>query len=126
MKRLWIGIILLSVMLAGGIGMLLFSHRFYDGFSGTLERAADAALSEDWTTAKAQLEKATEHWQHHHRFWASFTNHEPVEQIKLLLARLELYQNARLAVDFADACESLSHFCEAIDEFHSLNWWALL
>lgn len=126
MKRFWIGLILLSVMLAGGIGMLLFSHGFYDGFSEVLEAAADAALSDNWEDAKALMDNAAAQWEHRHHFFASFTDHEPVEEIELLLARLELYEKARLAVDFADACESLSHLCEAIDEYHSLNWWAVL
>ena len=126
MRRLWVGIILLGVMLAGGIGMLLFSHGFYLDFSEALDKAAAAALSEHWEDAGELTEKATAQWDRHHHFFASFTDHEPVEEIELLLSRLELYKNARLAVDFADACESLSHLCKAIDEFHSLNWWAVL
>ena len=126
MKRLWIGVILLSLMLAGGIGLLLFSHHFYHQFSETLTRAADAALSENWEQAEKLMQQATEQWNHRHCFFASFTDHEPVEEIELLLSRLALYQKAHLQVDFADACENLSHLCEAIDEFHSLNWWSVL
>lgn len=126
MKRLWIGVILLGVMLAGSIGMLLFSHSFYGEFSETLESAADAALSGHWADAEKYSRQAQTQWDRCHRFFASFTDHEPVEEIKLLLSRLELYQNARLAVDFADICRTVSHLCEAIDESHSLNWWAVL
>lgn len=126
MKRLWIGVILLGILLVGGIAMLLFSHQFYAQFSETLDGAAAAALSENWTEAALLTKKATAQWDRHHRFFASFTDHEPVEEIRLLLSRLELYQRARLAIDYADACESLSRLCEAVDEFHSLNWWAVL
>lgn len=126
MKRLWIGVILLGVMLAGSIIMLLFSHSFYKEFSETLESAADAALSGHWADAEKCSRQAQAQWDRYHRFFASFTDHEPVEEIKLLLSRLELYQNAHLAVDFADICRTLAHLCEAIDESHSLNWWAVL
>ena len=126
MKRFWIGIVLLTVLLAGGIAMLLFSHRFYSGFSDTLEAAADAALAENWKDARLLTEQAAAQWDRRHRFFASFTDHEPVEEIELLLSRLALFQKAELPVDFADACEGLMGLCEAIDEFHSLNWWAVL
>ena len=108
MRRLWIGVILLCVLLAGGVGMLLYSHHFYRSFSDTLEQAADAALAEDWTAAQAHAHDAEQHWLRHRRFLASFTDHEPVEEIALLLSRLALFEKARLSVDFADTCRSLS------------------
>ena len=126
MKRLWIGVILLGIMLIGSIGMLLFSHSFYQEFSETLESAASAAIEGNWTAAEQSARQVQSQWNQHHRFFASFTDHEPVEEIELLLSRLKLYQDARLAVDFADACRTLSHLCEAIDESHGLNWWAVL
>ena len=126
MKRLWIGVILLSIMLVSSMGMLLFSRSFYKGFSETLEAAADAALSGSWEDAEKNSRQAQMQWDRHHRFFASFTDHEPVEEIELLLSRLELYQHARLAIDFADTCKSLAHLCEAIDESHNLKWWSVL
>lgn len=126
MKRLWIGIVLLAVMLAGGVGMLLFSGRFYRDFSAALDAAADAALEENWSEAAALTEQATAHWNRHRRFLSAFTDHEPMEEVEQLLSRLELFEQTRLSVDFADACRSLVHLCEAIDESHSLKWWSLL
>ena len=126
MKRLWIGVVLLVLMLIGGITMLLLSHRFYSRFSDTLESAADAALSENWSDAEKLAQEATRQWQRYHRFLASFTDHEPVENVELLLTRLTLFQNARLTVDFVDTCRSLSHLSEAIDESHNLKWWSVL
>lgn len=126
MRRFWIGVALLFLMLAGSIVMLLLSHRFYDNFSDTLDAAADAALSENWSDAEALTRQTTRHWRHYRRFLASFTDHEPIEQVELLLSRLMLFQKARLAVEFADACESLSLLSKAIDESHSLKWWSVL
>lgn len=126
MKRLWIGVALLVLMLVGGIAMLLLSHNFYTRFSDTLEAAADAALSGNWSDAEKQAREATRQWQRYRRFLASFTDHEPVENVQQLLTRLELFQNAHLTVDFADACKSLAHLSEAIDESHNLKWWSVL
>ena len=126
MKRFWIDIAMLGVMLAGSIAMLLFSHSFYDAFSETLESAADAALSGHWSEAEKLSQQAKLQWSRSRRFFASFTDHEPVEDVQLLFMKLELYQQARLTVDFADACKSIAHLCEAIDESHNLNWWSVL
>lgn len=126
MKRLWIGVALLGVMLAAGVAMLLFSRNFYEDFSGNMEAAADAALTGQWAAAEELARQATAQWGRYHRFFASFTDHEPIEDVKLLLMKLELYQKARLSVDFADTCHALSQLCEAIDETHSLNWWSVL
>ena len=126
MKRFWIGVVLLVLLLGSGITMLLLSHGFYTRFSDTLEAAAAAALSDNWTEAEDLAEKATQQWTRYHRFLSSFTDHEPIENVELLLTRLTLFQNARRNVDFADACKSLAHLSEAIDESHNLKWWSVL
>ena len=126
MRRLWIGVALLGIMLAGSIGMLRFSHHFHEEFSNTLHQAEAAALEGNWTAAEAYREKADLQWQKHHRFLASFTDHEPIEEVETLLTRLQLFCDARDALDFADVCSSLRHLSEAIDESHSIKWWSLL
>ena len=126
MRRLWIGIILLAALLAGGIGMLLFSRNFCEEFSGTLETAAQAALAGEWAKAEVLTEKITGKWERNHKFLASFTDHEPMEEVEQLLSRLRLFQKAQLGVDFADTCQMLRQLCEAIDESHNLRWWSLL
>ena len=126
MKRFWIGIALLVILLAGGVAMLEFSQDFYDGLSHKLELAADAALAGHWSEAEKLSQQAKMQWSRHHRFFASFTDHEPIEDVQLLFMKLELYQQAQLTVDFADACCALEQLCEAIDETHNLNWWSVL
>lgn len=126
MKRFWIGVILLGIMLAGGVAMLLLSHDFYEEFSRKLETAAQAALAQKWSEAENLSQQATRQWHRCHRFWASFTDHEPIEDVQLLFRKLQLYQTARLSVDFADTCHALIQLCNAIDETHSLNWWSVL
>ena len=126
MKRLWIGVVILALILSAGIGMLLFSADFYRAFSSTLEAAKAFALADNWSAAVEKADEADALWQRHHRFLSAFTDHEPVEEIDLLLSHLEIYENHRMSADFADICESLSHLCEAISESHNLKWWSIL
>ena len=126
MSRLWIGIGLLVTLLAMGIGLLWGSAVFFEDFSEEIEQAGELALAGNWTEAEKKAEKCRAKWEQYHRFWASFTDHEPVEQVQNLFSQLEVYRMRRLEVDFATVCRNLSHVAEAIDESHGLRWWSVL
>ena len=126
MGRLWIGIGILVILLAMGIGLLLGSGVFFEDLSQDLEQAGELALAGNWQAAGEKAEKSREKWEQYHRFWASFTDHEPVEQMQALFSQLELYRARQLEVDFAAVCRNLVHVAEAIDESHSLRWWSVL
>lgn len=126
MGRLWIGIGILVVLLVMGIGLLWGSGVFFEELAQDLERAGELALAENWQAAGEKVEKSREKWEQYRRFWASFTDHEPVEQMQNLFSQLELYQVRQLEVDFAAVCRNLAHLAEAIDEAHSLRWWSVL
>ena len=126
MGRLWIGIGILVILLAMGIGLLWGSGVFFEELSQDLEQAGELALAGNWQAAGEKAEKSREKWEQYHRFWASFTDHEPVEQMQALFSQLELYRARQLEVDFAAVCRNLVQLAEAIDESHSLRWWSVL
>ena len=126
MLRLWIGIGILAVLLAMGIGLLWGSSVFFEELSEDLQQAGDFALAGNWQAAGEKVEKSREKWEAYRPFWASFTDHEPVEQVQNLFSQLEVYRMRRLEVDFATVCRNLSHVAEAIDESHGLRWWSVL
>ena len=126
MLRLWIGIGILAILLAMGIGLLWGSGVFFEELSQDLQQAGDFALAGNWQAAGEKVEKSREKWEAYRPFWASFTDHEPVEQMQNLFAQLELYRTRQLEVEFAAVCRNLVHVAEAIDESHSLKWWSVL
>lgn len=126
MGRLWIGIGILVILLAMGIGLLWGSGVFFEELTQELEQAGELALAGNWQAAGEKVEKSREKWEAYRRFWASFTDHEPVEQMQNLFSQLELYRARQLEVDFAAVCRNLVHVAEAIDESHSLRWWSVL
>lgn len=126
MLRLWIGIGILAILLAMGIGLLWGSGVFFEELSQDLQQAGDFALAGNWQAAGEKVEKSREKWEAYRPFWASFTDHEPVEQMQNLFAQLELYRTRQLEVEFAAVCRNLVHVAEAIDESHSLRWWSVL
>lgn len=126
MLRLWIGIGILAILLAMGIGLLWGSGVFFEELSQDLQQAGDFALAGNWQAAGEKVEKSREKWEAYRPFWASFTDHEPVEQMQNLFAQLELYRTRQLEVEFAAVCRNLVHVAEAIDESHGLKWWSVL
>lgn len=126
MNRLWIGIGILIILLVLGIGMLCISRDFYEEFAEGLEQAEELALAGNWSAAGEKATQSKEKWERYRRFWSSFTDHEPVEQIQNLFSQLEIYQLRQLEVEFATVCRSLVHVAEAVDESHSLRWWSVL
>ena len=126
MLRLWIGIGILAILLAMGIGLLWGSGVFFEELSQDLQQAGDFALAGNWQAAGEKVEKSREKWEAYRPFWASFTDHEPVEQMQNLFAQLELYRTRQLEVEFAAVCRNLVHVAEAIDESHGLKWWSIL
>ena len=126
MNKLWIGIGLLALLLIVGIGILWGSSVFFGDFSESVEEAGEMALAGNWFASGQKMKSIQEKWEMYRYFWASFTDHEPVEQVQVLFAQLELYQKQQLQTEFASACRALSHVVQAIQETHGLKWWSVL
>lgn len=126
MSRLWIGIGILVILLAMGIGLLWGSWTFFEELSQEVEQAGELALAGNWAAAGEKASQSKARWEQWRKFWSSFTDHEPMEQMEALFSQLELYEKQKLEVDFAAVCRNLAHTAEAIDESHSLKWWSVL
>lgn len=126
MKRLWIGVGILLVLLALGIGTTVFAVHTHTGISQTLRQAAEAALTGEWNDAKALSLQAKEVWETHRHTTAAIADHEPMEQIDDLFSQMEVYLLTRQQIPFSACCASLSVMTNAIGEAHAINWWSLL
>ena len=71
MKRLWIGIGILVILLSMGIGLLLGSMVFFEEFSQNMEQAGELAMTGNWTAAVKKAEESEARWKTYRRFWAS-------------------------------------------------------
>lgn len=126
MKRLWIGVVIMILLLGIGVGLLVGSQTFFKEFGDNLQEASRLALEQNWPAALEKAQESEESWNRYRRFWAAFTDHEPVEEVQNLFSQLKIYGKQRLEVDFATICQHLSHLAEAIDESHNLKWWSVL
>ena len=126
MKRGWIGVGLLTVLLMGGLLVTRVMDKTHSEISEELERAARSAIAGDWEDAAEAAKDAFEEWQENWHFSAAFADHEPMEEIDALFAQLLPYLLDRDGVSFAAACRELARQIKAIGDAHGLNWWNLL
>ncbi|MBE6957527.1 MAG: DUF4363 family protein [Ruminococcaceae bacterium] len=126
MNRLWIGIVILFLLLGLGVGLMWGSVAFFGSLSQKVEACGEAALRGNWAFVARETAECEEKWEKYAHFWASFTDHAPVEQVETLFAQLELYKKQRLSVEFAACCRSLAKEADAIGESHGIAWWSIL
>lgn len=126
MKRLWLGIGILAVLLAVSIAVTAGMDRIHDSIAEDLEAAQDAAASEDWEKAAGLADAAARKWQQWRRLTASVADHGPMDEVDVLFAALLAYADDREEAEFAAACAQLAVRTRAMGDSHALTWWNLL
>lgn len=126
MRRFWIGIILMVLLLCVGLWTAQAMDAVHQPISALLEQAKDAALREDWEQAGALAMSAKAQWENSWRFTAAVADHTPMDDLDSLFAQLPVYLAQRETTHFASTCAELSMLARAMGDAHSLNWWNLL
>ena len=126
MKRLWVGVGMLLVLMGIGVVTAASMRCVHEPVSKLLSQASQAALAEDWEQAEKLSDHAKEQWQQHWHATAALADHEPMEQIDSLFAELAVYLQTKEDVHFAACCQNLSTLTRAVGEAHAINWWNLM
>lgn len=126
MKRIYIGIGLLIVLLVLGIWIASAADKAHAPGAVDLEHASQLVLEGSWDKAEALAKRARETWQKKWCFTASVSDHEPMDEIDALFARLSVYARTQDAKDYAAVCAELSERLEAMSQAHAFSWWNLM
>lgn len=126
MKREWVGIGLLLVLLILGLLVTWRMTTVYEAMADTLEKAGTLALSEDWEGADRLLRRTRSQWEESWRLTAALTDHEPMEEVDAQLAQLEVYRQQQDSLSFAALCAQIASQMTDIGDAQALNWWNLL
>ncbi len=126
MKQFWMGVGILLVLLALGLGSTLWMGHVHRDLAQDLEEASLAALGEDWALAQNILSQCRIRWQACRGAVAAGASHEPIEQIDSLYAQLALYLDRRDSMGFALCCTTLQYQTQALGEAQAINWRNLL
>lgn len=126
MKRLWIGLGLLLLLLAAGVCSTLAMENFHHSLSRRLESTAAAALDEDWEQTALLLRQCRRRWLRYRNLVATGASHESIEEIDSLHAQLTIYFHRRDSLGFSLCCTAIQYRTAALGEAQSINWWNLL
>ena len=125
MKRSWIGLGLLLILLGVSLLSAALMERLHKPIALELEQAARYALEGDWTHADAQSRLALNQWDTWAHFRGCLADHGPMEEIESGIASLKVYRQVRDEVSFAAGCMELARQVEAMGQAHGLVWWNL-
>ena len=122
MKRLWIGVGLMIVLLAAGIWEARRMENIYLPAAQEMEAAGDLARTGDFDGARAAAEQVQARVEQQKHLTAALTDHETLEEIDGLFSRLE---NCEDQEDYASTCGWIAAQLEHLGQIHSLTWWNL-
>lgn len=126
MRRMWIGIGLLALMLVGGLWAADWMQQAHGEMAADLNRGAQLALENRWEEAERQADRAERAWQKKRPVTAAFADHEPLEEIDGLFAQLRIFAAAGKGADFAATCGYLAQQLEALGDDHRFTLYNLL
>ena len=126
MKRGRIGIALLVVLLAAGIGSAWWISAELEPLGMAMGYAAQCAMEEDWDTARILAGQTKETWNRNWHLTAVFTDHAPMEEVDALFARLAVYETERNRAAYGAICAEISRELEALGDDHVPSWWNIL
>ena len=126
MKHFWFGTGLLAVLLAVSLLLGGSLENIHHAPAKDLDKAAEAALQEDWPLATALYQRSGKHWQKHRDLTAVLSRHDPIDQIDAGYAMLAQYARCEETAAFAAACAQLAQQLRSLPQTHDFRWWNLL
>ncbi len=120
MKRCWIGLGLLLIVLAVGIGAALGMEQIHAPVAWKLEQAADYAMVGLWPEAERCSRQAREDWDRWSHIRGSLSDHGPVEDAESIFVQLPVFADEE-DIHFAALCRELARKVRAVGEAHSFN-----
>ena len=126
MGKFLLGVSILLVFLALGLGVTAYADSTHAPITQDLQQAAQFSLSGDLAAATALSNQAKDRWESHWHLVAVFSDHAPMDEIDGLFAQLELYGKVSRHQDFAATAARISALVEAMAEAHRPTWWNLL
>lgn len=125
MKRFWLGLGILSLLIVLGIVTTVGMNRICRPISKQLNSAAQAAQMGNWEEALPMAHQAQNRWNRFRRISASVTNHEPMEEADAMFQTLFVFSQQKDAVHFSECCVHLGSLMDAIGEAQSVYWWTI-
>lgn len=125
-RRFWLGIGILVLFLALSLLTTASMTRIHACAAQLLEQAGQTALSGDLPSAMTDAQRAFQIWQDNWNYTASLADHNPMDDVDLLFAELQVYGQSEEIPHFAACCAQLSKAIQAMYTAHLPTWWNFL
>jgi len=122
MKRLWLGVGVLALLLAAGFWAMDYADRHQERICSRLEQATQAALGSDWAQVERLTKEVCRLWEDSWDAWATLSDHTELDEIDAGFARLEVYCHDGHTTDYAAECAALARLVEALGDGHRLSF----
>ena len=126
MKRLWLGISLLTLFLTTSLLIGCAMDRTHLEIAEKLQNAAELVLQDHAALGKEQAQSAKAQWEKSWSWTAAVADHAPMDEIDGLFAQLKAYENPEDKTHYAATCLQLVKLVEAVAEAHRLSLQNLL
>ena len=120
MSRFRIGAGLLVLLLVVCVWSQLRMSQIQKPIAAEVALAEDYAVREDWPAAAAAVSEAKAAWEENHTFVASLADHQPMEDIEGLFARLHAYETEDRS-EYAALCAEIARRIRAVAEAQELS-----
>lgn len=121
MKRFWLGIVLLGVLLILGVLEAKYVQTITQPVSDILSQAVDAAQEEDWSKTGQLLQQAESRWQSQWSLLAAMNHHGPMEEIDSQFARADALLEGRAYAEFTACCARIGEMIRALGDAHTFR-----
>ncbi|NLA10562.1 MAG: DUF4363 family protein [Firmicutes bacterium] len=116
MKRIWLAVILLLVVLTGSVALFLYTDAQHDHLQEQLQRIHLAAEDEDWGQAHRESEQLKEIWSRTDASWTPIMDHRQVDRLDESLTRVgklvEMRNREELLIEIAVAMRTAKRIKE--------------
>lgn len=126
MKRSWIGLGILAVLLVICLGVGCLMCRGQMPIARGLSQAAAFGANQDWEKALPLFQDAKTCWERNRHWVACVADHTPMEEIDSLFAQLSRYASGENREEFVPGCAALVTKIEAMADAHGLSMWGFL
>lgn len=121
MKRSWLGLGFLVLLLVLSLLTTSAMSRIHEDSAEKLEKAADLALTEQWPQVAWLTAQVRTSWDKWELLRAALADHGPIEDLEADFALLEVYGRSREKLAFAATCREMARRMEAMGDAHGFD-----
>jgi len=121
MKRLWISVAILLVMLGATLGNSWYLNNLISDFSHKLTSAHQLTSRDNWESARQLTEQVAGHWQEHDFYLHVMLPHRDIDDIHLTFQEVEEYLELEEADQYNAANAKLIAQLGLLAEMEQLN-----